>query len=85
MLVTVLLARNRPPPPPRPIVDFTAELVSLQSGLGLLAMVCDAIGKLRVRIGGRLCVRAWGCVYESRDCCCYYYYHYYYNCCCCYC
>ena len=62
LLVTVLLARNRQPPPPAaagvPQAELTAELVSLPSGL--LAMVCEAIVKLKVRLGGcvRACVRA---------------------------
>ena len=64
MLVTVLLARNRQPSPTVaagvPAANFAAELISLPSGL--LAMVCEAIVKLKVRLGGRLCVRAWGCV-----------------------
>ncbi len=72
LLVTVLLARNRQPhqtvtagvPP----AELAAELVSLPSGL--LAMVCEAIGKLKVRlgavcapVGGRVCavpVGDWG-------------------------
>ena len=53
LLVTVLLARNRQPPPTvaagLPHADFAAELVSLPSGL--LAMVCEAIVKLKVRCG----------------------------------
>ena len=64
LLVTVLLARNRQPPTTINEsvrhADFAAELVTLPSGL--LAMVCEAIGKLKVRLGGRVCVRAWGCV-----------------------
>ena len=52
--MTVLLARNRPPPPPFaagvPHAELAAELVSLPSGL--LAMVCEAIVKLKVRLGG---------------------------------
>ncbi len=59
LLVTVLLARNRQPPPPVaagvPHAELAAELVSLPSGL--LAMVCAAIGKLKVRRGaGCACV-----------------------------
>ncbi len=58
LLVTVLLARNRQPPPPLaagvPHAEF-AELVSLPSGL--LAMVCEAIVKLTVRLRA-----AWACV-----------------------
>ncbi len=53
LLVTVLLARNRQPPPTvaagAPHAELAAELVSLPSGL--LAMVCEAIVKLKVRPG----------------------------------
>ncbi len=56
LLVTVLLARNRQPPPTVaagvPHAELAAELLSLPSGL--LAMVCEAIVKLKV-LG-----RAWG-------------------------
>ena len=59
LLVTVLLARNRQPPTVAagmPHVELTAELISLPSGL--LAMVCEAIVKLKVRVvaAGRACV-----------------------------
>ena len=58
--MTVLLARNRQPPPTVaagvPHVELAAELVTLPSGL--LAMVCEAIVKLKVRLGG--CVRVRG-------------------------
>jgi hypothetical protein len=59
--VTVLLARNRPPPPTVaagvPHAGFASELASLPSGL--LDMVCEAIAKLKVRAAGvRACVRA---------------------------
>jgi hypothetical protein len=51
--VTVLLARNRQPAPTVaagvPHAELAAELVSLPSGL--LAMVCEAIVKLKVRRG----------------------------------
>ena len=60
LLVTVLLARNRQPPPTVaagvPHAEFAAELVSLPSGL--LAMVCEAVGKLKVRLGAH--ARAFG-------------------------
>ncbi len=62
--MTVLLARNRQPPPTvaagAPHAEFAAELLSLPSGL--LAMVCEAIVKLKVRLGaaGVLeCLRAF--------------------------
>jgi hypothetical protein len=59
--VTVLLARSRQPPPTVaagvPHAKLAAELVSLPSGL--LAMVCEAIVKLKVRLGAACaCVRA---------------------------
>jgi hypothetical protein len=59
LLVTVLLARNRQPPTVAagvPRAALAAELISLPSGL--LAMVCEAIGKLKVRLvaAGRACV-----------------------------
>ena len=61
LLVTVLLARNRQPPPTVaagvPHAELAAELLSLPSGL--LAMVCEAIVKLKVRLGSCACVRAW--------------------------
>ena len=54
LLVTVLLARNRPPSSTVaagvPHAELAAELVSLPSGL--LAMVCEAIVKLKVRAAG---------------------------------
>jgi hypothetical protein len=50
LLVTALLARERPPPaavaPAAPHAEFAAELKTLPSGL--LAMVCDAIVRLQV-------------------------------------
>ena len=53
LLVTVLLARNRPPPPTVtagvPHAELAAELLTLPSGL--LAKVCEAIVKLKVRLG----------------------------------
>ena len=53
MLVNVLLARNRQPPPTvaagAPHAELAAGLVTLPSGL--LAMVCEAIVKLKVRLG----------------------------------
>jgi hypothetical protein len=61
LLVTVLLARNRRPPPTVaagvPHAEFAAELLTLPSGL--LAKVCEAIVKLKVRLGAA-CVCAWG-------------------------
>ena len=52
LLVTVLLARNRQPPPKAaagvPHAELAAELISLPSGL--LAMVCEAIVKLKARL-----------------------------------
>ncbi len=73
--MTVLLARNRQPPPTvaagGPHAELAAELVSLPSGL--LAMVCEAIVKLKVRLGAACtcvcaCVRACGhvCVRACR-------------------
>ena len=48
--MTVLLARNRQPPPAVaasvPHAEFAAELKTLPSGL--FAMVCDAIVRLQV-------------------------------------
>ena len=53
MLVTVLLARNRQPPPTVaagvPHAELAAELLTLPSGL--LDVVCGAIGKLEVLLG----------------------------------
>ncbi len=67
LLVTVLLARNRPPLPTAaagvPHAELAAELVSLPSGL--LAMVCEAIVKLKARLAFSLCVRL-GCVGRRR-------------------
>ena len=50
--MTVLLARNRQPPTVAAGVlhaELAAELITLPSGL--LAMVCEAIVKLKVRLG----------------------------------
>ena len=62
LLVMVLLVRNRQPPPTVaagvPHAEFAAELITLPSGL--LAMVCEAIVKLKVRLGGCVCMRAFG-------------------------
>ena len=62
LLVTVLLARSRQPPPTVaagvPHAELAAELVLLPSGL--LAMVCEATVKLNVRLGAA-CVRARHC------------------------
>ncbi len=53
LLVTVLLARNRRLPPTVaagvPHAELAAELITLPSGL--LAKVCEAIVKLKVRLG----------------------------------
>ena len=62
--MTVLLARNRQPPPTVaagvPHAELAAGLVSLPSGL--LAMVCKAIVNLKVRLGAACaCVRACVC------------------------
>ncbi len=66
LLVTVLLARNRQPPPPVaagvPHAKLAAELVTLPSGL--LAMVCEAMVRLKVRLGA--CLRAFACVRAFR-------------------
>jgi hypothetical protein len=63
LLVTVLLARNRRPPPMVAAgaqhAELASELITLPSGL--LAMVCEAIGKLKVRLGADLRVRL-GCM-----------------------
>ncbi len=63
LLVTVLLARSRQPPPTvaagAPHAKLAAELLTLPSGL--LAMVCAATVKLKVRLGPagvRACVCA---------------------------
>ena len=61
LLVTVLLARNRQPPPMVaagvPHDELAAELITLPSGL--LAMVCETIVQLKVRLGAACaCVRA---------------------------
>ena len=60
--MTVLLAQNRQPPPTVaagvPHTELAAELASLPSGL--LAMVFEAIVKLKVRLG--CCLRACACV-----------------------
>jgi hypothetical protein len=61
LLVTVLLARNRQPPPTVaagvPHAEFADELITLPSGL--LAMVCEAIVKLKVCLMGCVRVRAF--------------------------
>jgi hypothetical protein len=53
LLVTVLLSRNRQPPPTVAAgvahAELAAQLISLPSGL--LALVCAAIVKLKVRLG----------------------------------
>ncbi len=56
LLATVLLARNRQPLPTVaagvPHAELAAELITLPSGL--LAMVCEAIVALKVRLGDAL-------------------------------
>ena len=68
--MTVLLARNRQPPPTVaagvPHAELAAELVTLPSGL--LAMVCEAIVKLKVRLGAALRLRL-GCMGVCREYC----------------
>ncbi len=66
LLVTVLLARSRQPPPTvtagAPHAKLAAELLTLPSGL--LAMVCEATVKLKVRLGAAFllaCVCACAC------------------------
>ena len=60
LLVTLLLARNRQPPPTvaagGPHAELAAELITLPSGL--LAMVCKAIVKLKARLGAA-CACVW--------------------------
>ena len=61
--MTVLLARNRQPPPTVaagvPHVELAAELISLPSGL--LAMICEAIVKLKVSLAAACaCIQAHG-------------------------
>jgi hypothetical protein len=68
LLVTVLLARNRQPPPTVAAggshAELAAELLTLPSGL--LAMVCEAIVKLKVRLWAACaCVRC-GCMDDGR-------------------
>ncbi len=57
--MTVLLARNRQPAPTVaagvPHAELAAELLTLPSGL--LAKVCEAMVKLKVRLGA-----VWVCV-----------------------
>ncbi len=70
LLVTVLLARNRLPPPTVaagvPQAELAAGLISLPSGL--LAMVCEAIVKLKVRAAGvRACARRLHQRWERAD------------------
>jgi hypothetical protein len=66
--VTVLVSRYRQSPPTVAAVlhaEFAAELISLPSGL--LAMVCEAIVKLKVRLGAaRACVRGRVCTVPVR-------------------
>ena len=64
--MTVLLARNRQPHPTAaagvPHAELAAELLSLPSGL--LAMVCEAIVKLKVRLGAA--AARVGCLVDGR-------------------
>jgi hypothetical protein len=69
--VTVLLARNRQPPltvgAGVPHAELAAELLSLPSGL--LVMVCEAIVKLKVRLGAVYASdlgQSFGCVAHRR-------------------
>ena len=69
LLVTVLLARNRLPPPTVaigvPHAKLAAELITLPSGL--LAMVCEAIVKLKVRLAAACaCIQAACTMGEGR-------------------
>ena len=73
LLATVLLARNRQPPPTVaagvPHAKLAAELITLPSGL--VAIVCAAIVKLKVRLGAacaRLGVRACTVPVRIRQC-----------------
>ena len=73
LLVTVLLARNRQPPPTVaagvPHAELAAELLTLPSGL--LAMVCEAIVKLKVRLGAAcVCVGGRVCTVPVSMCYC---------------
>ncbi len=67
LLVTVLLARNRQPQPTVnagvPHAELAAELITLPSGL--LAMVCEAIVKLKVCLKNCLCVYS-NCMGDGR-------------------
>ncbi len=70
LLVMVLLARNRQPPPTVtagvPHAELAAELITLPSGL--LAMVCEAVVKRKVRRWAACaCVRSFvrACVRAS--------------------
>ncbi len=67
--MTVLLARSRQPPPTVaagvPHAELAAELITLPSGL--LAMVCAAIVKLKVRrAAGCACVGVRVCTVPVR-------------------
>ncbi len=71
LLVTVLLARNRQPPPPVaagvPHAELAAELLTLPSGL--LAKVCEAMVQLKVRLGAAwACARGLVCTVPARIC-----------------
>jgi hypothetical protein len=69
LLVTVLLARNRQPLPAVaagvPHAEVAAGLVTLPSGL--LAMVCEAIVRLKVRLGAAGQAGASPCAGRSEE------------------
>jgi hypothetical protein len=68
LLVTVLLARSRQPPPAVAAgvshTELAAELVTLPSGL--LAKVCEAIVKLKARLAAPCACTRFGCVGHRR-------------------
>ena len=65
LLETVLLARSRQPVAAGvPHDELAAELISLPSGL--LAMVCEAIVKRKVRLGAACVSACLGCTGHQR-------------------